>query len=221
MTHTAEPMTFAQLSADIGQYDSGTVGTRRLRKWKAAIGAELAKQRETVPVAWMYKKPNWTNWFYKEWCSDSFGEDASEFIRIPLYTHPQQHNAVEVTQEILRTAEISYDDAALRFGCAACVREPMRAALSAVASRRSGGCRMKDYAEIFDSIMSDIFPGEIFKTEWNILLGSYGGWQTKRLGLRRKRVKGDLVQADLTKEQAMVGRAISLAIEAARWGNNP
>lgn len=105
MTHTAEPMTLTQVRnklRDFANYaDDETPMRGEYYKLADAIDAELVKQREIVPVAWMYKKPSWTNWFYKEWCSDSFGEDASEFIRIPLYTHPQQRNAVEVTEAMI------------------------------------------------------------------------------------------------------------------------
>ena len=162
MTHTAEPMTLAQLSAD-------TVGTRRLRKWKAAIDAELAKQREGEPVGWQYRLSNEEGvsaWYECRKQDVEILQSKEGYEVRPVYTHPQQRdaaevsdnelpgmwsstdvtggdpdercyaerNAVEVTDEMVRIAQKAYKNA---FGKsqAGALRAALNAVLSAVASR--------------------------------------------------------------------------------------
>jgi hypothetical protein len=70
-----------------------------------------------------------------------------------------------------------------------------------------------NYAATFDKIMSEVFPGEVFTTYFNILAGSTGCYITTRPASRQKRSKsGELQPRGLTKQQALVGRGISLAL---------
>ena len=52
----------------------------------------------TKPTVWMYKRPEWTNWFYKEWTSDAFGEDADQYIKIAL--GPVEASASGLSDEV-------------------------------------------------------------------------------------------------------------------------
>ena len=64
-----------------------------------------------------------------------------------------------------------------------------------------------DYPGTFDRLMADHF-GEKFSTEWNLFAGAFGGYVTVRDNGK-----------PLTKAQARVGRTISDAISAARFGH--
>jgi hypothetical protein len=55
-----------------------------------------------------------------------------------------------------------------------------------------------EYATEFDKAMNEQFPGEGFKTEWNLFAGSWGGYRTTRANGR-----------PLTKQHAMYGRGLS------------
>ncbi len=61
------------------------------------------------------------------------------------------------------------------------------------------------YAAAFDRIMGEVFPDETFKTRYNIFIGSWGGYVTRRIDKNH-------VERDLTKNQLLVGRGISLAL---------
>ena len=61
-----------------------------------------------------------------------------------------------------------------------------------------------DYQTTFDRLMREQF-GEGFTTEWSILQGTWGGYQTTRDNGKR-----------LTKAHALFGRGISQGIEAYR-----
>lgn len=70
-----------------------------------------------------------------------------------------------------------------------------------------------NYAATFDKIMGEVFPGEVFKTQWNVLAGTFGGYITTRPAVRRTRGKGGEIESrGLTKQQMLVGRGISLAL---------
>jgi hypothetical protein len=93
MTHTAEPMTLTQLSERLRKYPiPGYVETCNF--WADSIDVELAKQREAKPGAWI-AEPDDTHGS----AGLSFGpmRPTSSDRWKPLYKHPQQRNAVEVT----------------------------------------------------------------------------------------------------------------------------
>jgi hypothetical protein len=99
MTHTAEPMTLAQLivrdvcetdPADPDQAETICINASHLETIiSSRIDAELAKQRETEPVGYRYRHSEQESWHFgpypKSWWECQ-----------PLYTHPQQRNAVEM-----------------------------------------------------------------------------------------------------------------------------
>lgn len=58
------------------------------------------------------------------------------------------------------------------------------------------------YANTFDRLMEEHF-GEPFKTEWNLLAGSFGGYQTVRVSGKK-----------VTKRMNEVGKSISDALAA-------
>lgn len=61
-----------------------------------------------------------------------------------------------------------------------------------------------DYAATFDRLMGEQFC-EAFKTQWSLLEGSWGGYQTRRVNGKR-----------MTKAHALYGRGLSNGIAAAR-----
>lgn len=139
MTHTAEPMTLDKALAVVKclreqhTITSTTchVHLAQLDAIRNAIDAELAKQREGEPVGYRYRHSEQESWHFgpypKSWWECQ-----------PLYTHPQQRNAVEVTDEMIERACQAADDAdGLDSG--SYTRLPIRAALEAaifsVASR--------------------------------------------------------------------------------------
>lgn len=57
----------------------------------------------TKPTVWMYKRPEWTNWLYKEWTSDAFGEDADQYIKIAL--GPVEASAPGLSEDEIQAIE--------------------------------------------------------------------------------------------------------------------
>jgi hypothetical protein len=99
MTHTAEPMTLARVSEDVkdvyysapDQLTEAIVPLRKLLVWKQVIDAELAKQREAEPSATVTGLLGMSNVTLDKWLP----------VGTKLYTHPQQRNAVEVSDNEL------------------------------------------------------------------------------------------------------------------------
>ena len=99
MTHTAEPMTLKRMHDVMAVYISPTtnwvkgLSTGLLKQWIATLDAELAKQREDEPVGEAGSMPS----------ASGFTMACFKASDVPvgtkLYTHPQQRNAVEVTDE--------------------------------------------------------------------------------------------------------------------------
>lgn len=157
MTTTPKPMTLAQLivrdvcetdPADPDQADTACIKVSDLETIiNNRIDAELAKQREAATVAWEFQheetglmcavSTDGVN------TAESFTRNNPRYSYVgPLYRHPQQRNAAEVTDEMVARAydvcdryvdehaegEVSLlDDGQWN--------EMLRAALSAVASR--------------------------------------------------------------------------------------
>jgi hypothetical protein len=110
MTHTAEPMTLAKISDAIGEklreagsYAKWTNLHHAIVEWREAIDAELAKQRETVPVAWRITtevidegmRPAGTKTFVTDDEKQAYLHATNNASVAPLYIHPQQRNAVD------------------------------------------------------------------------------------------------------------------------------
>jgi uncharacterized protein YoaH (UPF0181 family) len=149
MTHTVEPMTLEQVRDGIRAM--GTFPHSVFSKWADAIDAELAKRREAEPVAYIHtlhmelgqKRDKVT---FEQ--NHSFGKPYENYdpdytvTTTPLYTHPQQRNAVEVTEQMVRTfqlAEMQFSESAANRGelidPALAVEFALKQTLSAVASR--------------------------------------------------------------------------------------
>ena len=99
MTHTAEPMTLEQVRD--GLRAMKTFPHSMLSKWADAIDAELAKQREAEPVAWIEVRAVIEDTHHPQGKSaEVFATDACMNLDVgdyDLYTHPQQRNAAEVS----------------------------------------------------------------------------------------------------------------------------
>jgi hypothetical protein len=118
-----EKMTLVQLSERLRKYPiPGYVETCNL--WADNIDADLAKQREAEPVG--------------EVTGDGFpmlyGHKPLQ-PKTKLYTHPQQRNAVEVTDELCRRLIAKLPLGASAYLHVENVREALETTLSAVASR--------------------------------------------------------------------------------------
>ena len=71
------------------QYAECAIPANAVFAYRAMLAASPAVQAQSgEPVAWKFRKSGWVNWFYVEWASDSFGDDAKEYERIPLYAAP-------------------------------------------------------------------------------------------------------------------------------------
>jgi hypothetical protein len=100
MTHTAEPMTLTDVSRKLNDFanypDDESPMRGELQALADAIDAELAKQSEAELVGYRYRHSEQESWHFgpypKSWWECQ-----------PLYTHPQQRNAVE-GNETLSTA---------------------------------------------------------------------------------------------------------------------
>jgi hypothetical protein len=135
MTHTAEPMTLAQVSEDVkdvyysapDQLTEAIVPLRKLLAWKQVVDAELPKQRETQVACDSAR------------VTEPDGCPTEKSVLKRFWRDHQQRNAVEVSEEVVELAWKALDDALngkldgqeYAYGDPF----PMRAALSAVASR--------------------------------------------------------------------------------------
>jgi hypothetical protein len=150
MTHTAEPMTLAQVSQSLRNraktiresedYVEGI--SDRMADWfdvrADAIKAELAKQRDAEPVAyghWAEGLPEGTR-LMKYDGVPCVMDTPSEFYNVPLYLHPQQHNAVEAMAEDISIVAKAIADV-IGHGMREKCEDMARAAIAAVASRDS------------------------------------------------------------------------------------
>ena len=143
MTHTAEPMTLAQVRDEADELLGlhGVLTTKILVRWFGAIDAELAKQREAEPVAyghWAEGLPEGTRLMEYDG-QPQISRMPSEFYHVPLYTHPQQRNAVEVTGGMVHKAIDAWNEygghAITHAGSFGRMRAALETTLSAVASR--------------------------------------------------------------------------------------
>ena len=134
MTHTAEPMTLAQASALIERIkDQHTttsttchVDQAQLDAIRNAIDAELAKQREAEPEAWAVRQNSGNLLCCENEANARLTAKTYSYGLVPLYTHSQQRNAVEVTDEMVIAATKSmYGDNGIW------AKEPMHKALEA------------------------------------------------------------------------------------------
>ena len=117
MTHTAEPMTLTQVRNDIREIEAcggGLTGKGALKQWADAIDAEIAKQSEAEPVAWIEVRAVIEDIHHPQGKSaEVFATDACMNLDVgdyDLYTHPQQRNAVKVTDGMVDAACEAFDD---------------------------------------------------------------------------------------------------------------
>ncbi len=115
MTNTAEPMTLAQVSdslrkrakaiRDSEDYVEGI--TDRMADWfdvrADTIDAELAKQREAESEAWAVRQNSGNLLCCENEANARLTAKTYSYGLVPLYTHSQQRNAVEVTDEMVDT----------------------------------------------------------------------------------------------------------------------
>jgi hypothetical protein len=117
MTHTDEPMTLDkaiasvevrnEMRGDSGRYPSGegwghcygVEGYWIPKKAWQTIDAELAKQREAEPVAWAVLQKSGNLLCCENEASARLTAKTYGYKLVPLYTHPQQRNAVEVISQ--------------------------------------------------------------------------------------------------------------------------
>ena len=103
MTTTPKQMTLERASADIDDCcsNNGLAGSARMRRWKAAIDAELSKQRSAEPVASTDRDDllKWLGGYLERHHPDSgVGYDRmADWLFVKLKRH--QRNAAEVTDE--------------------------------------------------------------------------------------------------------------------------
>ena len=104
MTHTAEPMTLEQvrdaLVEDSTSWRFDAKDPQRAHFYGQladAIDAELAKQREAEPKAWAVLQNSGNLLCCENEASARLTAKTYGYKLVPLYTHPQQRNAVEVT----------------------------------------------------------------------------------------------------------------------------
>lgn len=153
MTHTAEPMTLAQVSALIERMkDQHTttnttchVDQTQLDAVQKSIDAELVKQREAEPVAFSTIGPDGKNSFGDTWLSYKLFEICKDFAVLReghryvfAYNHPQQRNAVEndLVQRLRGRADYLRNLGRIK---SPQLMESAATALSAVASRDREG----------------------------------------------------------------------------------
>jgi hypothetical protein len=146
MTHTAEPMTLAQVREDIkdvyysapDQLTEAIVPLRKLNEWMHAIDAEIAKQHEAVPVAFVPVHPKNGPLWANTTAIPNSENVPQHYPLMPLYDHPQQRNAAEVTQDIVDMTVDTYKrhlvNTAMPVSMYA-MKCAIETALSAVASR--------------------------------------------------------------------------------------
>ena len=142
MTHTAEPMTLASVHDEMVLVYGQQPG--RVQAWIEGIDAELAKQREAEPVgcihpdtlAAMQTDSRMERCALRRWT-----EVTKLDGHVPLYNHPQQRNAVEVTKEEVTQLTRSFvtilrdKDGLNEVGKAHKLAQHVKRNLSAVASR--------------------------------------------------------------------------------------
>ena len=147
MTHTAEPMGSLLIIVDrlcrrahgAGLHDEDYDREGSRKEFSEALDVELAKQREGEPVGWQYRLSNEEGvsaWYECHKQDVEILQSKEGYEVRPVYTHPQQPNAVEVTDEMAEIViEAVYGDSWCDYSRTAEVRKAMVAALSAVASR--------------------------------------------------------------------------------------